>query len=364
MPDKFLKKIELSFKEAINCIIFGSKSPIQFTEKEIINPKDIRKILLLRQDRLGDLLFSSSFIRNLKEINPDFKIDILLSKKNIGGIRSVENHINDFYIYDKKLGGLIKSIKGINNKEYDLIIDLFDNPSTTSSLILKFIKKNQNTNKPIKIGLEKKNRNSYDIVVPKLDKKKYHIVNRMMEILKIFGINPNNLNLDLEYEINDSERMEFLKKHPEFNEKFVGINLSGSSKTRFWGIENNIEFIKLLKRNFEGINVVLFGTKEYINELNAISEASGAIIAPFTDSVHQWVINLSLSSIIVSPDTSAIHFASVWKIPSLIFYESNNNDLPITPINSPFEMLTTKTDSIQTISPEEAFEGLKKLWKN
>lgn len=56
---------------------------------------DSAKILLLRQDRLGDLLVSTSFIRILRQHLPKAKIDILLSKSNIQAQKCVVKYVDN-----------------------------------------------------------------------------------------------------------------------------------------------------------------------------------------------------------------------------------------------------------------------------
>ena len=68
------------------------------------------KILLLRQDRLGDLLISTGIIRNLRKIIPKAEIHLLLGTKNYFAKHIVSNYIDKFYLYDKKLFNSIKLI--------------------------------------------------------------------------------------------------------------------------------------------------------------------------------------------------------------------------------------------------------------
>ena len=74
MADNFLKKIELKLKKVMENFINGNIPPDLFTIDKQINPKKIKKILLLRQDRIGDLLISSSFVRNLKLLIPEAQV--------------------------------------------------------------------------------------------------------------------------------------------------------------------------------------------------------------------------------------------------------------------------------------------------
>lgn len=351
MADNFLKKIELKFKKVMENFINGNIPPDLFTIDKQINPKKIKKILLLRQDRIGDLLISSSFVRNLKLLIPEAQIDILLSNKNIGAIYAIKKYINHTYIYDKRLSSIFKLSKEMNNHNYDLVIDLFDNPSSTSSIFLKLLK---NT---YKIGFDKKNRNSYNLVIPLPDKKSTHPVDRLFQFFSIFGINPNELNKDLEYDISDIQMNE-----NSSNKNKLAINIAGSTRSKFWGINNNIELIKLINSKFPEIKINLFGTKDYEIELNEISKSTKVEIAKYTKSFHEFALDILKNDIIITPDTSVVHLAASTKTPCIIFYEGNDFAMPWTPYNSPFKMITTKNESIQSITPEMAFKAFEELY--
>ena len=90
---------------------------------------------------------------------------------------------------------IIFLMRKLRKEKYDVVIDMFDNASTTSSFFVKNVKAN------ISIGIDKENRNIYTHIVNLLDKNKFHPIERLAQILLPFGINPENENLSLEYNL-------------------------------------------------------------------------------------------------------------------------------------------------------------------
>jgi ADP-heptose:LPS heptosyltransferase len=357
----FFKKIEIAVKKKVNFFLFNSNAtPVLINKAEpVFQLSSKAKILILRQDRIGDVLVSVPFFRNLKEALPDANIDVVFGKKNIQAKKAIEKYINKIYVYEKNVLNTISLIRSIRKNRYDLIIDLFDNASTTSSMFVKLSKAKY------KLGIEKENSGIYSHIVPLLNKTKFHIVERIAQLLLPFGINPASVDLSLAYLVTEEEKA---KAKNFFGEKQkslrLGINLAGSNRNKFWGVENNIEFINTLNKEFPFIEPVLFGTKEYSAEIEKISIEAKIKIAPKVNSMHDWVCLLSQCDLIVTTDTSAVHFAACLKIPCIALYNYAIDEkfgVYWYPYNSPYRIIGAESGRLSDISAQDAIQKLREL---
>ncbi len=340
MADSKLKKIEYAFKSWFDKLLDSKTQPILINKAQnVFNLKDNHKILLLRHDRIGDVIISTPLINQIREKLPNSEIDILLSEKNISSKNAVAPYIDNIYIYKKNIFSLLNLIRILKSKMYDLVIDLFDNPSSTSGFLIKLIKSRYS------LGLDKQNSSIYSHIVPLLDKKKYHIVERILQLLLPFGLNPDAKSCFLQYPISNDDKinaeMAVGKKHKSLR---LGINIAGSSEEKFWGTAQYIEFIKRFIEKHKEFEVVIFGTNHYLEIINKIHSSTSAIIAPTDKSFHQYAAMLSLCDLILTVDTAAVHLASAFRIPCVALYTITgkiDEPIPWYPYNSPHRILTT-----------------------
>ncbi len=314
------------------------------------------KILLLRQDRLGDLLISAPFIKELRKSIPNATIDILLSKKNIYAKQCIEDYVDNIYCYEKNLKAIGKLIINLRKENYDLIIDMLDNKSTTSTYLIKLITKRYS------LGFDKENSKIYSHIVPIPDKSKIHIIERTCNLLLPFGIDANKLTLELEYKLKENN-IQFANDN--LGEKIklrIGINLAGSSKSRYWGIENNINLINQIKTKYLNCEIILFATGEYIQITQEIIKASNfGILAPSTKDISDFAALLKSCDLIITPDTSVVHFASAFKIKCItLFNVMIGTPTPWIPYKTISSNLITEKE-INTISPDLVFAEIQKL---
>lgn len=352
-----LKEIEFFIKKIINRLILRGKSPIIIDSPQLIFSGEI-KILILRQDRIGDLIISSSIIRILRNKLPKAKIDIVLSHKNVHASLCIKNFVDKIYIYKKKLTDSIKLLSTLRKNKYDLIIDMLDNPSTTSGIFLKLIKSK------FKLGFDKENNNIYTHIVPLKDKSKNHIIDRISLILLPFDVNPTKENLIPYYPLNNQILVGAYKLFGKSSEKLlVAINVSGSDRSKYIGMDNIKELISLIEQNLNGVKIILFHTLEYTNDIEKIAKNHSVFKAPIFNDFDSYANHLAACDIIITPDTSAVHLASAFKKPCIALYKglSESSDMPWYPYHTQYVTIETNANTISDISPKKIFEALKMI---
>lgn len=106
------------------------------TKNEAIN--NASKIIIIDLLYLGDLLFATPFIRNLRKNYPQARIDMVVNS-NFFSIIENNPYLDNIYAYDKKLS-IAESwqfARRLNNNNYDLGLNIHGNWRT--ALLLKII---------------------------------------------------------------------------------------------------------------------------------------------------------------------------------------------------------------------------------
>jgi ADP-heptose:LPS heptosyltransferase len=200
-------------------------------------------------------------------------------------------------------------------------------------------------------------------VVPRLDRSRYHIVERIAQLLLPFGIDPWSCDLRLEYPISDSERQwaETILGKPRGAYR-LGINIAASHPDKYWGRTNWIAFIQAVQRRYPDAEPLLFAPPTYAAEQQAIAEATGVRQVPPTASFHEFAVVLGQCDVIVTPDTAAAHLAAAWQRPCLALYVWDNPALmPWFPYRSPYEAAFTRRGALKYLPVEDAIAALERL---
>ena len=316
------------------------------------------KILFIRQDRIGDVLISTPIFAALKNHYPGITIDVFLSRNN-NFVLANDQEIRKRWVYTKRIGAVLRTLKRIRSERYDFVVDLMDNPSATSTVLMLLAKGTWN------VGLQKENAYACDIVVPLRSRKDSHIVERIAQLLSVFGIDPGGEDLQIRYRTSpESDRQveTFLTETGKHSVSLIGVNISAGSDTRFWGVRNYRELVRWLSERFPSSCVVILSKPEDKERVKGILEGNpAAVMVPETsfDSFAAWIRQLS---VLISPDTSAVHLAAAFHVPSVILYVQSNTDLRIwEPYNTVCEPLVTRVDDLTTISLRDVTAAVDRL---
>ena len=318
-----------------------------------------KRILLLRQDRIGDVLVTLPLLKKLRKVLNLAKIDILLSHKNKSTDFALKGLVDNVIVMKSGISGYKDAVARLKNSEYDVVVDLLDNSSTTSTMLVGA------TNATIKLGFEKENRNIYTHTVDLPDKAKYSISQRLNNLLIPFtGNSENNENHEIQLSEQDKYEAESAVNWAE-NKLRVGINLSGSNDSKNWGTGNYIAFLKTAKSKYESVDFRCFTTMSNKLQLSEIITATGGKAAPFVSSFREFTAMIATCDIIITPDTSVVHLCSAFNIPCIGLYlvsDNPNVGMPWKPESMHSKVLTAPhSESLEYIKITDVLGALDEI---
>lgn len=336
------KQIEIQLKKLLLKILLLFKS-----SKKIKPQTDFSNIMLIRLNRIGDALVTTPLIKVLKE-SLDCKITVLADSKN----HFVFKHnpfVDEVLIFNKGLKGFFEIKNYVIENKINTIVDLHDDVSTTVTYLMALI------NAPNKFALQKKIKNIYTKTVPRPDPKQTHIIERILEIRKLFGIVdevPKDLRVVYKpKKENLIQAKTFFKNTYSGNAKIIGVNISAGSDARFWGTENYKKLISFLKKYSN--DLILFSAKSDIKYAREIAD-NDTLIYPVSENFDRFASGISNLVFLITPDTSVVHLASAFNIPMFgIYVHYNTTDMIWTPYNIDFEVIVTKEPTLKNITFDE-----------
>lgn len=317
-----LKEFEVQFKWLVTWIIFFSfrRSWRNFSG-DFSKAKSLR-VLVLRYDRIGDMVVSLPTFHVLKEQLPQVKLDVLASPAN-ASIISADATINKVYQYRKdSVVDVFRTFRELARNRYDVIIDLVANVSATSYMMLLWVGR-----EAFKIGVHKNNKvRLYDYVVSTQRLVEAPAVQLHFAGLEPFGISmgkchdPIGLQLSAELVAWSAKEIERLRESKYRG--LIGVNISAGKPNREWGEKKYTDLLQQLSSRYPQLQFLIFGAPSDYEQMTRIAAAAGENVGtiPRGLSLLQVAALIRKLDCMMTPDTSIVHIAASLSVPLVAMY--------------------------------------------
>lgn len=351
MADSFIKRIELAIRRWYNSQVGSGGEPVLVGgPQEAIPTASIRRVLLLRQDRIGDVIVSTPIIKALRAHLPNARIDMVLSTNNLAVRQAVEQWVDGIHVFRKSIPSLLLLRRQLRRQRYDLVIDLMDNASSTSALLIS------GAQAPFAIGIDKVNRGVYSHVVPLADQSSVHIVERIARLTWPLGFEIGGENLRLEFPLTDAQRQSanaIMRRTS--GELILAVNISGSDDHRMYPEAKMIEVLRHVRQLCD-INVAtrvslrIMSAPAHAEMAQRIGEVCGISVVEPQKSYAQFAACIAASDMLLTPDTSAVHVAAAHGVASVVLFSQDARGLmPWTPYKAPCWPCITLSGALEAI---------------
>ena len=308
-------------------------------KKEIFfDIKKSKKVLILKYDRIGDMIVTTPLFRELKKAYPDISISVLASKENKDVIRN-NPYVDYIYInYKNKIFNDLPTLFKLRKKRFDVCIELEHSVIPHAILRLKIInpKKIISIHKDGRYGVTGSELKLYDFFTNR--DKVNHFGKMWLDTLIFFEVNPKSNAYD--FFIGDIERNRAKLFVSSLGKKIkIGINLEGSGrKVETFIYKNELKRICVgLHNNFKNIKIVIITRPEFlIEKKQLISELGLDFVIPSygTNSIIDAAALIEQLDLIISPDTSIVHIASAFDKPIVSIHENDKDSFRLWAPNS------------------------------
>jgi len=280
------------------------------------NISKAKKIVIIDLLYLGDLIFATPFIRNLRKKYPKAQIDMIVNS-NFFDIIEGNPYLSQVYAYDKKwsLKENWKFARNLSQNDYDLGLNLHGNWRT--ALLLKVINPNYT------IGYGGKGRGIW-LNQELLATKGIHMVDVYLKFLEEMGFKElDNQGIELEVNQEASKNMlDFLQKHGiKGEDRLVGLNTGGSWPTKQWTKEGFAQLGDRLEEELQA-KVIFFGGPgdvERVNEIAAMMKTK-PIIATGETTLKELAALAARCDLFISGDTGPVHVAAAVGTPTIALF--------------------------------------------
>ena len=348
-----------SYIKSYILLFLTRKKPINF------NIEDTKKILFFRYDRIGDMIITTPVFRELKRKYPYIKITVIASKSNYEVLQNNPN-VDNIVVNNKNnfIGNLPSLIK-LRKQKFDVCVEFDHSVVPHAILRLRIInaKINISIKKDGRYGLSGEDMKLYDIYTKKQEK--MHFRDIWLGLLEPFDVKPQSTKYDLfiSEKLNNKAKKFLYQYSSNF---LIGINLEGAVKGKKISFSELYQICKKLNAYDTNIQIFILTTPqnyEFVSKRVKKMALSYVGVSYKTDSIQNVSALISHLDLIITPDTSIAHVASVYNKPVISIHENNQDSYqlfrPTSSLNR--TVFSSSKDSLKGFSLNLLFSYCKEL---
>jgi ADP-heptose:LPS heptosyltransferase len=306
-----------------------------FSNAEKSIPLDLRStgsILILRYDRIGDMIVTTPIFKALKKTHPHLKIGVFASKANAEIIQNNPN-IDRVHILHPRWWLLWREIKNACNENYDVVLNLVFNRTTSGGILSNLIAPNG-----IKIGQGAEKYRFYFNVLLELSRQSSHMIEILVSIIhRVFDIQleVHTLHYDILLDDTTNKKVEEFQAAHNLQRRlqleknkipYILFNLSANDEVRKLSQEQALRIGEHLGANPTLRTLLLHAPEDSLMLSVKCRLIQKAHCLSFPEKGNASLLEIAAiiqnASLVITPDTSIVHFASAFKTPLLGFYTS------------------------------------------
>ncbi|MFW6309141.1 MAG: glycosyltransferase family 9 protein, partial [bacterium] len=280
-----------------------------------LEDKNVEKILVIDLLYLGDLIFATPFLRQLRKNFADKKIDMVVNS-NFFDIIEDNPYLDQVYSYDKSwnIKQSWKFALSLKKNDYDLGLNIHGNWRTvllTKIINPKFIASYGNKGKKIFIDR---------IIQQPADR---HMVDTYLQFLKELGLKVNQ-NRQLDLFVPSHKKMNIKKKLSKMTdniESLVGIHSGGTWPTKRWDKDKFACLADILQGDYQKQVILLGGPDDIdrVREIEKIMETKPINMAGKTD-LKELAALTAVCDLVISGDSGPVHVAAAVGTPTITLF--------------------------------------------
>lgn len=283
--------------------------------------RNFKRILIVRTDRIGDVVLSTPVIKALKDNFANVYLAMMISPATQELVRG-NPYLDEVIVYDKEQEhrGVIRSLQfalSLRKKKFDIAVILHSTNRVNLLAYLAGIKERVGYSRRLGFLL------TDNIPYVKYRGEK-HEVEYNLDLLRCLGIEVNDASLFIPKD-NQAEAWakEIFKSYgiDEIKEKIIVLHPSASCASRMWPIERFREVAEALIKKYDVRIIIVSGA----NDIALTEKLAGLIREPVINlggktTLMQLASILRRSTLMISNDSGPVHIAVGCGLPVVVLF--------------------------------------------
>jgi ADP-heptose:LPS heptosyltransferase len=322
-----LKEFETQFKWLVIWLFLWIFRQGSARNKRAFDPRQVRRVLFLRHDKIGDMIVTLSTFHTLKRFYPQIEIGVLASRANSLVVKN-DAAVSRVYIHHKTLSGLLRTFSEIRKQNYDVVIDLMTGASVTSLILATVAAPGS-----YRFGVGKEAfARYYDFysLEWRNHEQKLHISEVFRSTLMPFGIGLNDGVLNGKIQLSAAEQRRGREIAESIRDKryrhLVLLNPSAGKLDRTWAEDKFVRLVGVISRAYPQVQFVVSYAPIEVKLARRMANAGedNVSIIPEGLSILDIIALLSHIDLVISVDTSICHIAAELDVPLIALYSGND----------------------------------------
>jgi len=326
------------------------------------------RVLIIRYERIGDMIMATSLIRNIANALPSGKVDVLATPATAPVLEGNPYVGKVFTLNRGSVRSYREVMKQLRQARYTVMVDgrINNPPIFTSTPLLMYAGRAR-----FRVGAHgNKKPRIYNVAVPEWNRID-HYIEGSKQLAVPFGVNPASVDWQPEIFLSSKERAgaeEMWKEakslvssgnaEPETGAKRLLVNLSASEPKRRWADGKFIVTLQSARARFPNMPMIVMGLPSEWESVQKVANEVRALPAE-TPKLRDAFALVGTTDLVFTPDTSISHAASAFRKPSLVLLKREHR--PYAPYNTPGEVLAWNEEEIQQLPHERVAKALAKL---
>jgi heptosyltransferase-2 len=309
-------ELKTAYLQARGLILQVLKAPLWHFEQSTQGaPSASTRILIIRIDRVGDLVLTTPAFAAIKTAFPNSMLTVLASRGNVGLLLH-HPWVDEVFVYDPaaSVRDKINMIKSLRARRFDIIIDPLTGHDVAPAVLACLIRA------PIRIGFSGFGREVFFNRTASAAGSDRHVLDAVSDLLHLIGVEAGGRDPQL---FIGTEEMEWAGRwadrvNPK-RKRLVGIHPGAYYETQRWGEANFAGLIRRLSLETDCCVVLLGGLAE--KELvRRISEQSDEVLPVFiSGDLRQALAMISRLDFLVCNNSGPLHMAAALSVPTVSF---------------------------------------------
>ncbi len=333
-----------------------------------LNPNSIRSILFIRNDAIGDMVLTTPLWRSIRRQFPHIRIGVAASFRNRAIIEHDPNVDRIFDATDGDFKAMLRAKKEIAKETWDVVMPMIYYRKTRMAIITRLLAPKSISSMLVKAGENVEHRKKLFSIIVQSPYRTDEI--EMIEQMRIHAMGVIDMQIpDEEWspilypDPHASAKVEAKIKHilvADQTSEYIHINLEAKNAFREYGMEGSLNLSRRLREEFPMASILWTSSPQSASRAVAFLESHPVPGVHYfnTDSIHELLALVKGASLVISPDTAAIHIASAFKRPVVALYPVRQ-EWP--PYKTPFRLLLTERDQPVSSIPLESI--LEACWE-
>lgn len=306
------------------------------------------KLLVISLAGIGDTLFATPLIHELREHFPQARLDALVLWRGARDLLETNPYLNCIHqrnlLADSPLSAL-RYLLRLRRERYDISLNTHPQSRVHYRLVAGII------GARLRVSHRYDNASLLDsLLTDRALPQDYsrHAIENNLALLELLDLKPRlpSHTYELFLTPSDMEWAErFIASHQLTQKRRLGIHVgSGGTKNlawRRWPLEHYIELIQRLTAARPDLSVLLFGGPEERAEHARILAHTDPrhVLQPTTENLRQAAALLRHCHAFLSVDTALMHLAAAMRVPGQVVIETPTWNKPIQPHGNPFVLV-------------------------